>query len=279
MEKVLLVADATQIDTNTLDFACYIASLTHSKLTGIFLENVQERAFLTGPYMYADAFTGIMVEKPVADTEEIRNQCENNIRVFKDFCGKRNTGCSVYRDRGVPLDEVIHESRFADLLILDARTSFNTQDEAAPTDFAKKVLAAAECPVIIAPEHFNSIEEIVFAYDGSASSVFAIKQFTYLFPGLDEKAVTLLQVNEAGNSMVEDRLKIAEWLKSHFSAINIMTLNGKVKNALFGYLLDKRNTMVVMGAYGRSTVSQFFKGSSADPIIKAVNLPVFIAHH
>jgi len=279
MEKVLLVIDASQIDTNTLDFACHIANLAHSKLTGIFLENVQEKIFAAAPYMYGDTFSQFAVEKPVPNLEELKKQYDENIRAFKERCAKNNTGCSVYRDRGVPINEVIHESRFADLLILDAKTSFDRQNKSAPTDFAKKVLATAECPVIIAPEHFNTVEEILFAYDGSASSVFAIKQFTYLFPGLDEKTVTLLQVNEGEHSRVEDRLKIAEWLKSHFSAINIMTLNGTVKNALFGYLVDKKNTIVVMGAYGRSSVSQFFKGSSADPIIKAVNLPVFIAHH
>ena len=274
-----MAIDATQINTSALDFACHIAGLAHSKLTGIFLENVQEQIFSAAPYMYGDTFSRFVVEKPATEREQLNNQCENNIRLFKEACAKKNIACNVHRDRGVPVDEIIHESRFADLLILDAKTSFGAQNTSAPTDFAKKVLASAECPVLIAPGNFKGIEEVLFTYDGSASSVFAIKQFSYLFPGLDEKTVTLLQVSEADNAVVEDRLKIAEWLKSHFSAINIMTLNGKVKNALFGYLLDKKNTIVVMGAYGRSTVSQFFKSSSADPIIGTINLPVFITHH
>jgi nucleotide-binding universal stress UspA family protein len=35
----------------------------------------------------------------------------------------------------------------------------------------------------------------------------------------------------------------------------------------------------VMGAFGRSMLSGFFKHSTAELIIKTVNLPVFVAHH
>jgi len=36
MEKILLALDAHQLETNTIDFACFIAKLTGSKLTGVF---------------------------------------------------------------------------------------------------------------------------------------------------------------------------------------------------------------------------------------------------
>jgi hypothetical protein len=34
-----------------------------------------------------------------------------------------------------------------------------------------------------------------------------------------------------------------------------------------------------MGAFGRSMLSDFFKHSTAELIVKTINLPVFIAHH
>ena len=40
MKKIILAVDAVNLNTHTIDFACYLAKLTRSKLTGIFLENM-----------------------------------------------------------------------------------------------------------------------------------------------------------------------------------------------------------------------------------------------
>ena len=40
MEKILLAIDAVSPDKNAIEFACYLARLTKSKITGVFLENM-----------------------------------------------------------------------------------------------------------------------------------------------------------------------------------------------------------------------------------------------
>ncbi|MFD2872923.1 hypothetical protein ACFS5N_10625 [Mucilaginibacter ximonensis] len=49
-----------------------------------------------------------------------------------------------------------------------------------------KILNSAECPVIIAPHHTQPINKVLFAFDGSSSALFSIKQFTYLLPELSD---------------------------------------------------------------------------------------------
>jgi hypothetical protein len=39
MERILLAIDAVKINMPALDFACYLARLTNSKITEVFLEN------------------------------------------------------------------------------------------------------------------------------------------------------------------------------------------------------------------------------------------------
>jgi hypothetical protein len=92
----------------------------------------------------------------------------------------------LHRDRSLPASELLAESRYADLLIVDAQTSFERQYEGIPSDFARQILKESECPVVIAPQTFTEIDEIVFAYDCSASSMFAIKQFTHLIPRIQK---------------------------------------------------------------------------------------------
>jgi hypothetical protein len=47
---------------------------------------------------------------------------------------------------------------------------------------------------VLAPAEFTGIDEIIFCYDASKSAVFAIKQFSYLFPEFSTKKLTVLEV-------------------------------------------------------------------------------------
>jgi hypothetical protein len=49
--------------------------------------------------------------------------------------------------------------------------------------------------------------------------------------------------------------------------------------AHYRYLLEKKNVLVVTGAFGRSTLSDLFKHSTAELLVKTIDLPVFISHH
>lgn len=252
MKKVLVAIDAGQININELDFACFIAKLTHSKLIGVFFENDET----LGEKLF-----------------------DENISLFREACNNRGANCSIHLDRGIPVSDIIKESRFAELLIIDPGMSFKGKKEEVPTGFIKEVLTRSECPVVLAPFNFYGIDEILFAYDGSASSVFAIKQFTYLFPELTDKKVTILQINEKEDELLIEKDKIGELLQMHYSSIGFHMLHGKASDELFGYLLGKKNIFVVMGAFGRGMLSGFFKHSTAELVVKTMNLPVFIAHH
>jgi hypothetical protein len=174
---------------------------------------------------------------------------------------------------------ILEESRFADLVIIQPTLSFEKRLEEAPTTLVKEMLANAECPVLVAPQNLTGIEEIVFAYDGSRSAVFAIKQFTYLFPELSDKKAIVLQVNKDDSLPVTEKEKLGKWLRMHYSGIGFQVLKGKASEELYGHLLGKQNTIVVMGAFGRSWLSGLFKPATAGLLLKTINLPFFITHH
>ena len=278
MEKILLAVDAINPDKNTLEFACYLGRLTKSKVTGVFLENLAAEEKPVLKQMQGMPYTDWgLDEKP--DEHKFKFELiEKNISFFKEGCINREVNYSIHRDRGVPANEIIEETRFADLLVVDAQTSFNKRYEGSPTQFVKNVLEKAECPVIIAPETDEAIDEIIFTYNGSASSVFAIKQFTYLFPQFYDKKVSIIQVNEEGLWQDPEKYKFSEWLKDHYPNLHFEALKGKTDTRLFEYLLKRKDAFLVMGAYGRNALSRFFQRSHADLIIKTLAPPVFIAH-
>jgi hypothetical protein len=264
MQKILLAMDANKPDKNALEFACYLARLTKSKITGVFLDNIAvAETAITGP----------------ANEGVTKNLLENSTSWFNEKCISEETRHDFHSDRGVPLEELMAESRYADLVVVDSETSFDQVYEGSPTKFVKDFLHKSECPVVIAPEGFDGIDEIVIAYDGSSSSIFAIKQFTYLFPQLYNKKITIVHVNSDGQWKEEEKDKLNGWLKNHYSDLHFTALKGEADTALFDFLLRRKNVFVVMGAYGRNNVSRFLKHSRAELIIKTITQPIFIAHH
>jgi hypothetical protein len=263
---------------NAIDFACYIANLSHSKLKAVFLENIREPRVPRVRTVLGLPFVETIVADDIPENKELEKSCQNNMRLFSEACENRGVSSCTHPGSTTPAQEMIEQSRFADLMILNAETSFQSKPEDTPTAFVQEVLAKSECPVIIAPLSFEGIDELLFAYDGSSSSVFAIKQFTYLFPELKNKKVLILQVNDESSHM-RDQNQIESLVKSHYTDVSFRVLQGRAGDELFGYLLGKRNMFVVMGAFGRSLFSDLFRPSSATLVVKVINLPIFIAHN
>lgn len=277
MEKILLVINDQNPDTSSMDFACEMAALNQSKLTGIFLQNLS----------FEDP-TGVEIDGPfylqtVTESNTAANvitNIEEAVMIFKEKCLHKGITEEVCVYKNQLVKNVVFESRFADLLIIDPETGLYDTDGKLPSFFVKEILAKAECPVLLAPEKFDILSEIVFCYNNTASSVFAIKQFTYLFPQFRYKNVMLLEVTAEGtNQFNEDHRRLMNWLRAHYNAVYYHDLKGDVEHEMVNYFLLKRKKIIVMGAYGRSMLSSFFKRSSADALIRKLDMPLFIAHH
>lgn len=254
--------EANRHNRYAVDFACYLAKLTGSRLIGAFLEGDREPPGKNGAGEHCSC------------EDTVSSQVEQ----FRESCCCREVPVRIHRNRGVPLNEILLESRFSDLIVVDPETSFKPVEHGFPGQFVRDVLLAAECPVVVSPYDFDELDRVLFAYNGSASSVFAIKQFTYLFPEFRRKKAVVVTVRNGGEAVLEEQYKIKEWFSAHYEDVAFEVLKGEASDELFAYLLDKKNAIVVLGAYGRGVLSRFFKPSQANLLLKTINLPVFIAH-
>ena len=270
MEKILLAMDGYRQNTYAIDFACYLAKLTRSRLTGVFLEGTPE-----------GGVPGIerMDEVPVPTDEDLEGDpVLQHVRRFREACLCREVPARIHRDRGVPVGDILLESRFADLIVVDPEMSFQNVDKSFPGRFFRDVLVAAECPVVVSPYRCDGLNEVIFAYNGSGSSVYAIKQFTYLFQEFRHKKAVVVNVRHGEEAAIEEQFKMKEWLSAHYEEVEFVMLKGDASDELFGYLLDRKDAIVVMGAYGRGILSRFLKPSHASLLLRTINLPIFIAH-
>ncbi|MCQ6958754.1 universal stress protein [Mucilaginibacter aquariorum] len=276
MKKLMLAIEAERPDAQSLEFGIYLAQLTGSPLTGIFLEDLPGSSpgvkFAYGSVYVESINSG---KQPELTYKE--KVAEENIRKFKAVCEAQGVKYQVHRDQNVPLDDLLSESRYADIIIAGPAL-FATEPLEAPAGMVKSLLAKAECPVIVAPHRTRPMDKVLFAFDGSPSALFAVKQFTYLFPALSGADVTVLHADEEAVFNEADKEKIYEYLTMHYSRITFKDLRGKAREELFDYCLREVNAVLVIGAYGRNWLSNLIRTSAADLVLKLNNLPVFITH-
>lgn len=277
MKKIIFITDASFLDCNALDFACYIAGNTKASVKGLFFEAPGDVDNTVSSGFNAAPCGDILGAQDTIGFETAAEIQAFNIQRFKDYCAKRNITCSVLCLGRNDMADALIESRFTDLIIAGRKTAFPDDKDRFPSPLLKELLQRAECPVIISPEQIRRVEEIILAYDGSASSVFAIRQFAYLLPFFDSKRIIVVQVGEMPD--VAYRRQVGELLQGYYSQIGYEVLQGKDPAfELFNFLRKRDHSFIVMGAYGRAYLSQLLKDSTAAPLIQLLKQSIFIAH-
>lgn len=276
MKKILYVLDPLNFYTDNLEFADFIYGLTNSEITGIFFEHTDAENKPEEVIRHSAMEAGVEITGGLQDLPH--QVFEKNVQRFKTSCDARDIPYSILRDGGSPLEDIILASRYADLILIDANTSFSKKEEEVPTGFSKDLLNQAMCPVMVMPVSYKGIEELVFTYDGRESSMYAIKQFTYLFPWLRNYKVVVLSVNPDTVSE-EEWYKFREWLHSCYTRVDFLSSTGNTRSELLEMLHNRDNAIIVMGAFGRSGISNFFSHSHGGDVLKLTSQALFIAHH
>jgi len=274
----LIAIDSHDLDPNTVRFACHIARLTGSKLSAVFLENRRIARQLAFEAIGEPAFLAKQTLQE-ATLEQSANHAvrEKNMLRFKELATEEGVPSAIYLDKGVPAKELIAESLFADLLILDANTFGDIAGDP-PSGFVKDIVHNGGCPVLIAPENFNGIDNIVFCYDGGRSSLYAMKQFAHLFPGLAHQRTKVVDLHPDTTSSL-DQARIVTWLKTHYAGVDWLAVRPDEAAALFRFLGEKGDDIVVMGAYGKGLLSSFFPEDWQLGITRTTPIPLFITQH
>jgi hypothetical protein len=210
------------------------------------------------------------------DDEEIINK---NIQFFEDACIADGMHYRVHKDVDMmALSSLVEETRFADVLLVSSELFYKNVGESQPNYYLEEVLKKSECPVMLIPENFKEPAQILLSYDGDESSIFAIKQFAYLFPELLHKETTLLSLSEDDTNELPEYSMVAELLARHYPNLKLQNLRMTNKNLFVDWLSEQTNSFIVMGAFSRSMFSELFRKSFAKNIIREVKMPLFISH-
>lgn len=198
-------------------------------------------------------------------SEENSKLIEDYIKVFKKECALNGISCSI--EKNISVEQLIEKTAGSDLLITDSEINF-----------PEEVLSKIHCPAFITSTN-EPPQEVILMSDNSVSSKIAIEAYMSLLPQFRLLTSYFVSINPKQEEEKEMKIYFKEKLQAHFPDLIFQKLNGKVK-AEFKNFIDDLSVpvLIVMGAFGRGSLSEFFHPSLAKTAWKRKEVSLFIAH-
>jgi hypothetical protein len=271
-KQVLFVCAGKEFPQGAFNFLCSVQQQEPINVLGLFFNPIDIDAMV--------AVSQIAVQAPY---DRIREREHEVMAAHKTFfrqqCDQHHIRCQVHAHDGQwDKDVLVAESRFADVLVLSGELFYADINLRQPNVYLREALYGAECPVMIIPENYKQCDHVFMAYDGSKESLFAIKQFCYLFPQLTDLPTEMLYVRHEPEDSIPDLDRLRQYTRQHFDAMGFSKLHFKASHYFATWIGEKKNVMLVTGSYGRSAVSYLAKHSFAEQVISEHRIPLFIAH-
>ena len=276
MKKFIVAVDGLKYSISTYKTAVYLAKQSGAHLVGVFLDDITYHSFKMYDLVGEDGGSEKINELEDKDIQ-MRNRAAED---FQRICDQADVPCSIHHDRNIAITELLRESVFADLILINSSETLTSYSENKPTRFIRALLSETQCPVMVIPDEYQPVDSISFLYDGEASSVNAIRTFSYLFPGLMDKPCEAVTVNTKTKvrAHVPHSQLFKEFMKRHFPRAKYITMDGIPENELVKHFRYSANTLLVLGAYRRGNLSRWLKPSLADALMQELKLPLFITH-
>jgi len=274
MNKILIAFDDRHFSEGAMNFLIRLNEMQPLLLTGIFLSEPD----------YARAwsyYTGSIAAPALLPYNEKINReaIQKNIERFEKVCRHNDIDYRTRKTVGdLALQELKKETRFADTCVIGSEVFYKNFGTDQPNEYLQDALHYAECPVLLVPEKFDFPETNILAYDGSESSIYAIKQYACIFPEMSKKETLLVFAKEEIGTSLPDDEYIKELAACHYNDLTLMKLHSNSKKEFNDWIKNKKGSILVSGAFGRSVLSQLFRKSFIAGAISDHQLPIFVSH-
>jgi len=273
MKKILFICDGDNFPTGAFQFIKLLRVHESLSAKGIFFTPVNTKQPNSIDHMpITEPFVNQLKEKEeqiVAQSKaKFIQQCDN-YRIQYDIQDDYEAWDG---------DLFVKESRFSDLLVIGQEFFSSDVSREQPNSFMQEALHESECPVVIVPETFKTIDRIAVAYDGGKESIFAVKQFCYLFAQFTDLPVEFIYIKNEDSDDIPDGDLLRKYASWHFDSLAAFKLHFDPTKHFGAWLKLKRNVLLVAGSYARSAASNLLNPSFADQVIQNHSNLIFIAH-
>jgi len=270
MKKIMLLI-THRFPQVALNYAIEFSKKTGATIGAVFVEKLS--ATDKEGYFFPNDINSTDVDYTMATTsEETLLKERNEVKLITDQCNFNNVAVTFKYVRENVEEVLVTQSAFADIIIcntgLDADL-FNREH----------FLAGVHCPVLMVPVMGTGLfTSVVFAFGGNLADMIAIKSMTVLMPWCRELSVTIISILTLNENTVSYQPACSEWLSAHYANVEWIVLKGDASEEITAFMVERPRSLLVLGAFGRGSMSRFFNDSVAVGIVKNTDAPIFISH-
>lgn len=278
MKQVIVALDGLNFSASAVKYAALLASSANASLTGVFLDDITYHSYRVYNLLNEEGINENTLKELSDKDAQIRKEA---VKKFEKICDHAKIKYKERHDRNIALEELLTESIYTDLLVLDRKEAFWKKEEKIPGSFLKSVLNNMECPALVVPSSYKVFNKLIFLYDGRPPSVRAIKAFSYLLDNYYKLSLEILTVKQSENYPdLSGKYLMSEWIKKYFSQASFKVLQGDSEGAIIEYAkAQKNNALFILGARQRGIVSHWLRESMAEVLIQKVQAPLFIVRY
>ncbi|HEY4875539.1 MAG TPA: universal stress protein, partial [Puia sp.] len=150
MKKVIFVCDGNNFSNGSFEFLKMLNDIDSISVKGIFFDPIDLMQLIPVSYNpSADPYIKMKEKVIVRKSEES----------FKALCKAAGIPYTIHEEKEQWLaDFFSRETRFADLAVISEQIFASEISDIEPNTFMEEALRIAECPLVLVPENFKTID-------------------------------------------------------------------------------------------------------------------------
>ena len=208
-----------------------------------------------------------------------RKRATDLIKSFAEASEQQNITYSEIIKEGSPSERIIEETRYHELLVIGNDPHFFYGHPEERTTTLAHVVKGSVCPVLVVPDEYRAVKNVLFAFDGSTPASRAMQLFAMMKPFGADLDVHVVQVYRKGHE-AKAELEVAaaaEYLEVHGFSVHRATMQGEEP---FDHLMEcarnREADLVLAGAHSVSKIRQKMFGSTTETLVTQSQLPMFL---
>ncbi|HEX4850120.1 MAG TPA: universal stress protein, partial [Puia sp.] len=138
MKKIIVAFDGLKYSEAAAAYAIDLAMQMKAHLVGVFLDDFSYHSYKI--YDLVQHEEGVSEERIERFENEDKSAREKSAELFELACRNAGINHSIHHDRNIAIHEILHESIYADLIIVDGKETLTHYEENKPTRFVRDLL-------------------------------------------------------------------------------------------------------------------------------------------
>jgi nucleotide-binding universal stress UspA family protein len=271
IETVLVATDGSEAAAAAERYGVALAARLGARISGV---SVVEERFSRG--LHAEALG--VAPPPVEAVETfLAARAEAACRRLAAAARERGVECATETTRGVADDAIVERGKQADVIVLGRdgeHAGFRTALIGSTVD---GVLRKTSKPAFVVPPSAELSGPVLLAFDGSPGSRIAARLAVEIAGRLGETIHVFVDSKDKGRSAARfdevRRLLGAPNVPVREAASTL----GKPDDKIVDAAKEAGAGMIVMGAFGRSRIHEYFLGSNSAAVVRSSPIAVLLA--